>query len=153
MVIIHPVKLGILCREEHGLSIVAVLTLEPTTCPILSQMNPDWTISSCFCRNYFNVTHMSMPESLHCSVSVRLLHQNDVSLSLLAFTCRMPCPSHSSSFDTQIMILRITNHEAVHYVLFSSQLFLPSSLAEYLLKDAVLEHSQHTFSLNVRDQV
>ena len=153
MVIIHPVKLGISYREEHRLRIVAVYTLKPTTCPILSQMNPDWTFSSSFCRIYFNVTHLSTPGSLNCSVSIRLLHRNDVSLSLLAFTCCMPCPSHSSSFDTQIMILKITNHEAPHYVLFSSLLLLPSSLAEYLLKHPVLEHCQCTFSLNVRDRV
>jgi hypothetical protein len=152
MVIIHPVKLGILYREEHRLRIVAVFTLEPTTCPILSQWIQTTFLSS-FCRIYFNVTHLSTPGSSNCSVSIRLLHWNDVCLSLLAFTCCMPCPSHSSSFDTQIMILRITNHEALHYVLFSSPLLLPSSLAEYLLEHPVLEHSQHTFSLNVRDQV
>jgi hypothetical protein len=82
-----------------------------------------------------------------------LLHRNDVCLSLLAFTCCIPSPSHSSSCDTQIMILRSTNHEALHYALFSSLLLLPSSLAEYLLKHPVLEHPQHAFSLNVRDQV
>ena len=110
----------------------AVFTLEPTTCPILSQMNPDWNFSSSFCRIYFNLTHISTPGSLNLTVSVRLLHQNDVSLSLLAFTCCMPCPSHSSSFDTQIMILRITNHETLHYLLFPSPLLLPVWLNTFL---------------------
>ena len=51
------------------------------------------------------------------------------------------------------MILRITNHDALYYALFSSLLLLPSSLAEYLLQHPVLEHPQHTFSLNVRNQL
>jgi len=94
-----------------------------------------------------------MPGSSNCFFSIRLLHQNDVYLSLLVFTCCMPCSSHSSSYDTQIMILRITNHDALYYALFSSLLLLPSSLAEYLLQHPVLEHPQHTFSLNVRNQL
>jgi hypothetical protein len=56
VIIIHLVKLGVLYREEHRMKIIAVFTQEPTTCPILSQMNPDWTFSSCLCRIYFDVT-------------------------------------------------------------------------------------------------
>ena len=152
MVIIYPVKLGVLDREQRRLKIIAVFTQEPTTCPILSQMNPDCTFSSCFCRTYFNATHLSTSGSSNCSVSIRLLHWNDVFLSLLSFTCCMTWPSHSSC-DTQIMFVRSTNHEALHYALFSSLLLLPFSLTEYFLKHPVLEHPQHTFSLNVRDQV
>jgi hypothetical protein len=55
----------------------------------------------------------------------------------------------SSVCDTQIMFVRSTNHDTLCYSLFSSLLLLRSFLTEYLLKHPILEHPEHTLSLNV----
>jgi len=119
----------------------------PATCfyPDSNQSNP--CLPSNFLKIHLNIIIPSTPGSFKWSLSLRFPHQNPALTSSLPHTCYMYMPVPISFFSNwspeQHWVTR-RDHEAPHYVVFSTPLSPRPLRAKYSLHP-ILKHPQPTF--------
>ena len=118
----------------------------PPPVPILSQLHPVHYPTSHFLKIHLNIILPYRTGSPKWSLSLRLPHQNPAYASPLTHTPYMPRPSHSSRFlSPEHYWVRSTDHEAPHYVVFSTPMLPRPSQAKYSPQHPILKRPQPTF--------
>jgi len=113
--------------------------------PILSQLNPVHTPTSQFLKIHLNIILPSIPGSPKWSPSLRFPHQNPVYTSPLTHTSYVTCHLILLVLLPEQYWVRSTDHEAPHYVVFStpitSSLQCPNILLNTLFSNTLSLHS------------
>ena len=102
----------------------------PPPGPILSQFNPVHAPTSDFLKIHPNIILPSRPGSSNWSLSLRFPRQNPLYTAHLPHTCC--CPAHPIllNWSHKQYCVRITDHYAPHYVVFSTPLLPCPSYAQ-----------------------